>query len=318
MKHVFVFDVKLFSDQILKMDGIIDSIGQYFRAQEKPDFSIQLSRYPRDAIELIQRQVDEATEGDIVRVYAIGGEEILFDCLNGVAGLPNTELAVVPYGDLSDFLCIFGEGKAELFRDIPSLVEAAAIPTDMIDVGHNYVFNTCLIGFATTTTIKTKEIIKMLGKGLGSFFLLKMIMISFSNLFSAFDKQIVARYYRITIDDKEYNGNYSFINVANGPFFAGKKTASAQAMPDDGWLDVALIKSAGALKTIGSVKKYTRGKTPSNCILMKAKKITIQSDEPMWIQLDCEFLQDTNITFEVIPGAVNFVTVNNMTYQNSQ
>jgi len=318
MKHVFVFEPKSFHDQQWKMDGILDSIGQYFRTQEKPDFSIQLSRYPRNAIELIQRQVDETAEGDTVRVYAIGGEELLFDCINGIAGLPNMELAVVPYGNMSDFLYVFGEGKAELFRDIPSLVKATAIPTDMIDAGYNFVFNTCFIGFLSTTTVRSREIVNMLGKVLSDFLPLKMIMISFSKLFLAFDKEIVNRYYRITIDDKEYSGNYSLINVANSPFYDGKKTASAQAMPDDGWLDVALIKSAGPFKTTRSVKKYTRGKPPSNCILMKAKKITIQSDEPMWIQLDCEFLQDTNITFEVIPGAVQFVTVNNMTYHSPQ
>jgi len=317
MKHVFVFDPKSFHEHQWKMDIILDSIGQYFRAQENPDFSIQLSRYPREAIELIQSQVDKAEEGDTVRVYAIGGEEILFDCLNGIAGLPNMELAVMPYGEMSDFLRIFGEENAELFMDIPTLVKSAAIPTDMIDAGYNYAFNTCFVGFISTATIKTREIIKMMGKGMSSFLPLNKLMTSLSELFAAIDKQISARYYKITIDDKEYSGNYSFINIANGPFYSGKKTVAAQAIPDDGFLEVALIKSASPLKTIGSVKKYIRGTTPSNCILMKAKKITVQSDEPMWIQLDCEFMQNTNITFEVIPGAVQFVTVNNLTYPKS-
>jgi diacylglycerol kinase family enzyme len=314
MKHVFVFDPKSFHDQQWKMDGIRDSIGQYFRTRENPDFSIQLSRYPRNAIVLIQKQVNEAKEGDTVRVYAIGGEEIFFDCLNGVAGLPNVELAVVPYGDLIDFLCVFGEAKAEFFTDIPSLVESEAIPTDLIDAGYDYAFNTCFVGFVSAATIRTRKIIKMLGKGLSGFSPINKLFTSLSMLNAAFDKQIVDRHYRVTIDGKEYDGNYSLINIANGPFFNGKKTAAAQAMPDDGWLDVALITSGGPFKTLRSVKKYTRGKAPSNCNKIRAKKITVQSDIPVWIQLDCEFLQDTNITFEVIPGAIRFVAGANLTY----
>jgi diacylglycerol kinase family enzyme len=35
----------------------------------------------------------------------------------------------------------------------------------------------------------------------------------------------------------------------------------------------------------------------------------------MWIQTDSEFLQDTSITFNVIPGEVQVVAVHDLTYQ---
>jgi hypothetical protein len=72
--------------------------------QEQTNFSTMFSHYPRDAMQLIQRQINTAEEGETVRVYAIGGDDILFDCLNGIMGLSNVELAIKNHGDTNDFI----------------------------------------------------------------------------------------------------------------------------------------------------------------------------------------------------------------------
>jgi len=315
MKHVFVFDPKSFHNQQWKMDNILDDIGQFFRVQEKPDFSIQISHYRRDAIVLIQKEVETSRDNDTVRVYAIGGDEILYDCLNGIAELRNTELAVVPYGETSYFLRNFGEGKDALFRNIPSLVrQGKAIPTDIINWGVNYALNSCYIGLNTAIAGKLREYKSMLNKG--GFILLSKISSFMNNFLTVFDKEIAAQKYKITIDDKDYSGSYSLIHIANGPYFAGKATGlSTKAMPDDGLLDVALVKSSHPLKTMWSLSRYSRGKIPSNCITLQAKKITVQSDRQMWIQLDNEFIQDTDISIRVVPHAVQMVVMENLSYQ---
>jgi len=312
MKHVFIVDPKAFRDQQWRMDGLLDSIGQFFRTQDRPDFSTLFSHYPRDAIGLIQKQVEEAEEFDTVRVYAIGGDDILFDCLNGIVGLPSMELAIAPYGDTNNFIRAFGEKKAELFKDIPSLVEADTISTDVIQVGNNCAINGCSIGLTPAAVIKMKEIRQKLDKGLrrfaGFFFFLY-------RLTSVFNREIIAHHYDITIDDNDYSGNYSQINVINAPYFARHKIALAGAMPDDGLMDVLLFKSVTPLATSRSLRRYSRGKIPSNCVRVQAKKVEVKSDKPMYIQTDSEFLVDNSITFEIVPGAVQVVAVNNLVYQ---
>jgi len=315
MKHIFVFDPKSFRSQQWKMDNIFDDIGQFFRTQEKSDFSIQISHHRRDAIVLIQKEAETAKNGDRVRVYAIGGDEILYDCLNGVAELPNTELAAVPYGETSYFLRNFGEGKDALFRNIPSLVQQGeAIPTDIINWGVNYALNSCYIGLNTAIAGKLRGYKSTLNKG--SFILLSKISYFMNNFLTAFDSEIAAQKYKITIDDKDYSGSYSLIHIANGPYFAGKTTGlSTRAMPDDGFLDVALVKSSHPLKTMWSLSRYAQGKIPSNCIVMQAKKITVQSDKQMWIQLDNEYIRDTDISISVVPHAVRMIAADNLSYQ---
>jgi diacylglycerol kinase family enzyme len=314
MKHVFIVDPKAFREQQWRMDGLLDSIGQYFRTQEKSDFPSLFSHYPRDAIKLIQKQVDEAEPFETVRVYAIGGDDILFDCLNGIAGLPSMELAIAPYGDTNNFIRAFGEKKGDLFKDIVSLITADTIPTDMIEVGNMYAINGCSVGLNPARAIKLRDLRAKLSTGISRyaigfrFFLYRLT--------SLFNREIITHHYTITIDDQDYSGNYSQINIVNAPYFDRHKTALAGALPDDGMLDVVLFKSVGPLLTSMSISKYLRGrKLPSNCVRVQARKIEIKSEKPIYIQTDTEFLLDTSITFEVVPGTVQVVAVNNLAYQ---
>jgi diacylglycerol kinase family enzyme len=226
---------------------------------------------------------------------------------------PNTELAIIPHGEQSDFLSIFGEDKKEIFRDIPTLVQSKSIPTDIINWGINYTLNSCYIGLNSATAIRLKEIKSRLNKGI--FIVFSKISSFLSTIFTAFDKQIAAQQYSLLIDYKDFSGTYSLIHIANGPYYAGRLTGSSAALPDDGLLDVALIKSAGPLKTMWSLRRYARGKKPSNCMTIQAKKISIESEKQMCIQLDNEYIRDNNISLNIVPQAVNVVVLDGLSYQ---
>lgn len=315
MKHVFIFDPKAFHNQQWKMDNILDNIGQFFRTQDKPDFSIQISRYRRNAMLIIQEEVEKARDGDIVRIYAIGGEEILFDCLNGVVHFPNTQLASVPYGESNDFLKIFGHENEELFRDISTLVTSGALPTDVIRWGVNYALNSCYIGMNSAISKKLKDMKASLRKG--SFLVISKLFSFFNFFLTAFDKQIASRKYNITIDDVDYSGNYCLIHIANGPYLSGKLSGVSGASPNDGLFDIALIKSSHTLRTMFSMRRYSGGKRPGNCIYVQAKKITVASDAKMWIQLDNEYIEDTSIDLNLVNHAVQMVTLKNLSYPSA-
>jgi diacylglycerol kinase family enzyme len=287
MKHVFIFDAKIFRNQQWKMDNMLDNIGQFFRTQETEDFAVQFSHYRRDAIVTIQKEIETAKENDSVRIYAIGGNEILYDCINGVAELPYIELMAIPFGgETNDFLCIFGEVNEPLFRNIPaSLVQQGmAVPTDVINWGANYALNSCYIGMN------------------------KALMV--------FDKQTAAQHYTITIDGNDFSGNYCLIHIANGPYYEGRKI-NKSAMPDDGLLDVTLIKSSGPLRTMWAIRRYLRGRMPSNSVTLQAKEIVVQSDRQMRIQVDNEHIRDTGISIKVVPQAVQMIAMDNFSYQKN-
>jgi len=316
MKHVFVFDPKAFYNQQWKMDNILDNIGQYFRTQGKPDFSIQFSHYRRNAIVIIQDEAEKAKPGDIVRVYAIGGEEVLFDCLNGVAHFPNMELAIVPYGESNNFLKIFltdkNEDKLEIFNDIPALINSDTISTDVIRWGVNYTLNSCYIGMNSAFTKRLKDLKEKVNKS--SFLLLSKITAFLNFILTSFDRQFAAKQYTITIDNVDYSGNYSLIHAANTPYHSGKKTGLSDATPNDGLLDIVLIKSAMPLTTLSSLRKYSKGKRAKNCVFVQGKNLSVQSKTPMWIQMDNEYIHDDSVNLSIVHNAIQLVVPDGFSY----
>lgn len=314
MKHVFVFDPSAFQNQEWKVNRIIDSIGEYFQKQGEGDFSIHYSHYRRNAMAIIQEEAEKGDLSVVARVYAVGGEEILYDCLNSVVYYPNMQLVSVPYGKPSDFLKMYGKDKVELFTDIASLVTAEVIPTDVIRWGVNYALNFICVGMNTGIVKKASEQGPDTRGGVAFFSRISYLL---SYIWAAIDKQTAWREYKISIDDEDYSGFYSFVHIANIPYYDGKVTAASDAMPDDEFLNVALVKSANPLKTLFSVRRYLRGKKNKNCVFVKAKKVTIHSDSQMWIQIDDEFVQDTSINLSIIPHAVQIAAVNNLSYQSA-
>jgi YegS/Rv2252/BmrU family lipid kinase len=297
------------------MDAVIDSIGQYFRTQQEADFSVLIARYPRDALGLIQKQFDDGGKGKVLRVYAVGGDGMLFDCLNGIKGLPNTELAAIPYGNANDFIRAFGTDKIEAFKKIPDIVTASAIPTDIMDAGINYAVNVCSAGLSAAVVVRTKALNEKMGAVVRSGSLFYQFMRFLSTLGAVFDRTITAQHYAITIDAQDYSGPYSQVIIANGPYYGGGKIAGLNALPNDGLLDVTLFKSAGPLATLWAMSAYNQGKIPANCVVLQAKKITLQSEQPVWIQMDGEFILDTHIDCEIIPAGAAVAAVQGVHYK---
>jgi YegS/Rv2252/BmrU family lipid kinase len=300
------------------MDYIIDTIGQFFRTQKKPNFSIQISHFPRDAIGIIKREVRTAGEDETVRVYAVGGDGILFDCLNGIIGIPNMELASVPYGKTNDFIRMFGENKAHLFRNIGALVSAKTLSTDVIAFCSNYAINTLTIGMESLAVIKMSNFSRKHPILLNRFTFLYNFLFTIGGIAALFDHDTLRQHYNIIIDNVDFSGEYTSINIANGSCYGGNKSVMPMARPDDGILHTLLFKPLSVLGTLFVLPSYLKGKTPSNCKLVQAKKLEIRSELPLEIQADGEIFFDTNITVEVKPSAVDFVVVDNLTYKKAE
>ena len=312
MKHVFIFDPKAFFNQQWKMDNVLDGIGQFFRTQEKLDFSIHFSRYRRNAMAIINEETEKSYKTEEIRVYAIGGEEIFFDCLNAVSHFHMIQLASVPYGETNDFLWIFGKENTELFKDIPALIKSGTQSTDVIRWGVNYALNYCCVGIKSVISKNVNDLKAKVTRG--RFTLISRILAYLYRFLVAFDKEYTSQKYEITVDDAKYSGQYSLIHIANTPHYSGRITGLKEATPNDGLLDIALIKASNPLGTLSAIRKFSNGKKPKNSIFIQGKKITIQCASQMWFQMDNEFILDTGINLSVIPNSVQIVAAPGLSY----
>jgi diacylglycerol kinase family enzyme len=135
---------------------------------------------------------------------------------------------------------------------------------------------------------------------------------------TAFDRNITGQRYEIDADGEDISGAYNIINIANGPCYGSGKSAVTTAVPDDGVLDMILVKQVGAIQSIRLISDYLKGKYykyPLLCSLRRVKKVSIRSESPLLVNLDGEAFFDSELTIEIIPKAVKIVAVNNLSYQ---
>ncbi|MDR2613092.1 MAG: hypothetical protein LBG06_09835 [Deltaproteobacteria bacterium] len=321
MRHFFVINPVSFKRRE-EIDRLAAGVCRSFPGPAG-DLSFHVSRFPRDAVAVIRRFAEGLGEGEAVRVYAVGGDGILFDCLNGVVGLPGAELASVPYGRANDFVRAFGDGVAPRFRDVGELAAGEPLPCDVIYAGNNYALNTCTIGLESYAVWKAAELHRQY-RGLldalpgplsGTLYSLLYFI---GGMLSINNGTLVSQRYQVTVDGQDLSGNYAIINIANGPCYGGDKSPAVSAVPDDGLLDVLLFRSTGIFTVISKGFDYLYGrlhKYPDLISYRRAREVSVRSDLPLMLQLDGEVFIDTNINVRVIPAAVKIISVGGLRFK---
>jgi diacylglycerol kinase family enzyme len=312
-KHIFIINLKSFLTK-KSLETMEQNITDYFAGAGGGDFEIHHSRYPRNAIGIVRTILKDLPADVPVRVYAIGGDGILFDCVNGVMGFPNAELANLPYGSSNDFIRSFGENKADLFRSVKLQVEAPVIPTDVIDCVNNYGINTCCIGVEGESAVKVWDYMEKMGH---YYRRILTFLFRLGAVLALFDRRLINQRYQIDIDDECYDGNYSNIHIGNGPCLGDGMCVTPRSLPNDGVVDVVLARTRPFVKNLFNYLRFSQGKVTSDnedFICRQAKSITISSDFPLAINLDGEVIFDKSFTVRVIPGAVKFAAVKGLPY----
>lgn len=312
-KHIFIFNLKSFLTKN-SLEVVEQNIAGYFASLGGGDYEIHHSRYPRSAIGIVRTILKALSDTTPVRVYAIGGDGILFDCLNGVMGFPNAELAHLPYGSSNDFIRSFGDNKAELFRSIKTQVEAPVIATDVIDCGSTYGINICCIGVEGESAVRVQGYKANLGDRYRK---VLTFLYKFGTLVALCDKRRIRQSYRIDIDGECYDGNYSDIHIGNGPCHGNGICITPCSLPNDGVVEVILVTARSFIKNILNMVRFSEGKVTADdtsFFYRQAKSIVISSDFPLAINLDGEVIFDKEFTLHVIPGAVKFAAVNGLPY----
>jgi len=314
VRHFFVVNPVCF-DNRLKMESVIAEVHSFFNElaslQEcnPPDYAVYVSRFPRDAISAIHRFANAVPGSVPLRVYAMGGDGILFDCLNGVVGLANAELGVIPYGKINNFYHFLGENKKDIFISLKAQTCAPSVPMDALYCGSNYALNYCLIGLEALARKSMRDRRTFMDRCVFAF--AETWGINALYLTSIVNFEALKQNYRIWVNDESLNGMHAFINIVNSPCYArGKKYATDEADPTDGWLDV-LISSEMTVQNMYKILNYyikgNHAEHPQLFTCQRAKKIFLTSNEPLIFDLDGEVFYDKYISVEIKPNIVRII-----------
>jgi len=94
--------------------------------------------------------------------------------------------------------------------------------------------------------------------------------------------------------------------VMNGTTFGGSFRVCPDARPDDGLLDLLMVDAIGRLEILKLVPRILRGAHAGDprLRLVRAKRVTIESAEPLLVEADGEiaFEASRRLEIEVLPG----------------
>jgi diacylglycerol kinase family enzyme len=305
MNHLFIVNPKAF---FLKgrTDDVCTDIRLFFANYPEIKYDIHVTRWKRDAVGFTRRYVSLSDR--IVRVYAVGGMSTLMEVINGVVGLPNVQVAAWPFGIDNTFLHNFGKDSVERFCSLRNLVFSGVSSFDLIRCGNNFGICAGFMGVEAMAARMGDRIMTSIDFIPGWIARSGLVYI-LSAIYFILKKNTIQTY-QVVIDGIPLHGDFVNILIANQPYLSSDLYPATEAQPNDGFLDVYLIRSIKGIKFITLILDYVKGrygKWPSYISHYRGKSVAVSSEKIIQICLDGEHFYDTIVKYEVVPQALDFV-----------
>jgi len=257
--------------------------------------------FTKGTMDAYQKIVDESDAGEMLRVYAYGGDGTLSECANGAANRSNVAITQYPCGTGNDFLRTFGQENIDKFRDVKALIEGDVRPIDLIDCGDRYGINICSVGIDARigTDVHKYSGIPLIGGATG--YIVSLVV----NVIKGVTQRV-----RITTEDMKLDQKMTLVCACNGRFYGGGFNPVPEAKVDDGIIDYLIVEPVSRLKVAQVVGRYSKGKyheLPDIIKHIRGTAMEIEGDNEFVVNIDGEAVHTKKIQFNVASHAVNFI-----------
>ena len=276
------------------------------------EFEAVMTEYPRHAIEIVRNAI---LEKGYRKFIAVGGDGTNNEVINGIFTqnqVPTNEITmgVIPIGTGNDWRRTF---------DIPLEYDEIA---KIIKTGHTFAHDVGKLTYYNDGDPKIRYFLNAAGTGLD-----EMVCHS-TNLMKQNGKGGTVRYlislvkcilkYKVTHVQIEVDDNLVFddyilsVSIGNCRYNGGGMMTMPTAVPDDGLLDVTVIRKVSIFKFAANVKNIYDGsfiKKIKEVQTFRGKKIRIVSIPPhsLMVETEGENLNNSPFDFEILPKAINMV-----------
>jgi YegS/Rv2252/BmrU family lipid kinase len=237
-------------------------------------------------------------------LVVVGGDGSINEVVNGLAGIESPPaVALIPRGTGGDLVRTFA---------IPNDIAAAARvaltgDTQSIDLGRvdyrswdgsdgSALFaNVASAGMSGAIAQRANRTSKALGAKASYLWATFAVFAGWSAVET-----------RLTVDGESRDGPMFDVVVANGRYFGGGMKMCPDAVPDDGLLDVVTIGDVTKRDLVMTMPKIYRGThlPHPKAEALRGRVVTVETDEPVPVELDGEQPGTTPARFEVLPGAL--------------
>jgi len=299
MTHLFIINPAAGS-----RDRTEDYKKQIEKACKGLSYRIAVSQAPGDCCRIAR---EAAQTGQEVRIYACGGDGTLNEVAAGAAGYENAAVTVFSGGSGNDFVKIFSEPKA--FFDLERLLDAEEATFDLIECNGDISLNICSVGLDARigTDVSHYKRLPLLS-GFRAYAVSVLVNVI----------RGISEHYVVDIAGERIDAEQTMICVCNGRFYGGGFNPVPEAEPDDGMLEVLLVKKVTRLQVPGVIGKYKNGRykeLPELVRHVRTNELTISCDKPTPINLDGEERTAEQVYIRLSDKKLRFFYPRGLTYK---
>ena len=272
----------------------------------KAEYTVQATTHAGHARELARAAALQARQaGEQLHIYTAGGDGTFNEALTGIYGIENAAVGCLPYGSGNDFLRTFGTKKE--FLDLDAQLAGGAVPIDLMQTSLGLSATICAAGLDAQVAY-----------GIPKFRRIPLCGGEMAYALSIAEQLCghLGRRVEYTIDGETLDVDCLMCAVCNGRTYGGGFCAAPEAQPDDGWLDIYIIRKVSRLTIAKLLSMYKNGKHFQNGRLVKAaepyfiyrraKQVTLRAADgrgPIIATADGECVPCEQVSVQVQPLA---------------
>lgn len=250
-----------------------------------------------------QRLTQEAAaDPEPLRVYACGGDGTLNEVVNGAAGLEHVAVTNVPKGTGNDFLKIFGPDYRERFYNLEELARGPQRVFDLMDCNGKLGLDVVCAGVDARIAADVHRYKDLrFVSGMGAYVLSLVENVFFKGI----NRPMTVKMGDISWDNRQT----AILCICNGRYYGGGFMPVAEAMPDDGVLDMLLVRQVSLPTFLRLVGKYAKGlyrNYPELILEHHGREVSFCAQDPITVVVDGEVMVDTSFTVRLSEKKINF------------
>jgi diacylglycerol kinase (ATP) len=256
---------------------------------------IQVTHGPRHAEALAGEAVDAGA--DIV--VAAGGDGTLNEVLNGVArrgGLPRCALGILPAGTGNDFARLLQIDSPD--AAVAALLDGHHRRLDVVELGDRLFLNASAGGFTAETSSRvTSDLKQTVGK--------LAYLIGGAQAFLEYEPVAT----RIQAGERVIEMDLQLFAVCNGAYIGGGHRLAPSARPDDGEMEVCLVRAGSTFDFLALLPRLSSGDHvgEDDVTYFRTREVTLTFARPIKVNTDGEVLDAWACHYVMRAGAVRFV-----------
>lgn len=261
---------------------------------EVPQFKIIQTEKQGDAEKIAQEYGEQC---DLLII--LGGDGTVHECINGLMHLDSPPvIGILPSGTCNDFARTLSI-PMELVSAAEAILTGHQKQVDIGQADQRFFTNFCGLGLITEASNNINPLFKeWFGK-----------LSYYLSALQALQKHQTFRF-KVNTPTKAYEGEAVMILVANGSFLGTKALPNSDIFPDDGYLDVFIVRQAGLqlLKEwLAAISSMERQDADSRVMEhFRTSELQLEAEQSLEVDTDGEVYLQTPLSLTLKKQALKF------------